>query len=425
VAAAPRLTDDLESLATALRTGATPPGVELLKRNRARVTARAGDAVLKLYLERPETAAREADALERARARGIAVPELLGRGPDWTATRWQADARPALRADLPLLRRALDDAHARGMLHNDLHLGNLLVRGGQVVFLDLQRARFLPWIPGVLRRRELGFFAYSLLEPLPAELRFVRFWRDRRAQRRWRSRSARCLEESGGFTAFAHGGEAGFRRRDADPDSLAAALGRVSELRPFKSGAGGTLYRAAPFVLKRFRGARAARQAWLGGNGLLARGIAAVRPVAWAGHWLVMHDAGPTLSDWVESDFAKSTEFERAELARALGALLARLHRRGVYHADLKANNVVARPGEEAQLLDYGRVHFGARVSRRRRVKNLAQLNAALPDAVPARPRELALATYLAESECADDPDALRRDVTAESLRRAHRWSGC
>ncbi|HTO05574.1 MAG TPA: phosphotransferase [Myxococcota bacterium] len=416
---------ELAKLAAELRTGVTPDGVEVLKRNRARVTARAGDAVLKVYLDRPETAAREAGALAAARARGIPVPDTLAVGPDWTATRWQAGARPAARADLPLLRRALDDAHRRGMLHNDLHLGNLLLREGAVIFLDLQRARFLPWVPGVLRRRELGFFAYSLLDPLPAELEPVRFWRDRRAQRRWRSRSLRCLQESGGFTAFAHAGESGFRRRDADPESLARALAACANAVPFKTSAGGALYRAAPFVLKRFPSRAAARRAWLGGNGLAARGIGVCTPVAWAGPWLVMSDGGPTLLDWVESDFARSTEFERAELADALGGLLALAHRRGVYHADLKANNVVWRPGEPAVLLDYGRVRFSARVSRRRRVKNLAQLNAALPDLVPAALRERALAAYLAGSETGDEPGALRRDVIAESLRRAHRWSGC
>ena len=416
---------ELAKLSAELRAGATPDGVEVLKRNRARVTARAGDAVLKLYLERPETAAREAAALAEARARGIAVPDTLAVGPDWTATRWQAGARPAARGDLPLLRRALDDAHRRGMLHNDLHLGNLLVRDGTVVFLDLQRARFLPWVPGILRRRELGFFAYSLLEPLPPELEPVRFWRDRRAQRRWKSRTKRCLLESGGFTAFAHGREPGFRRRDSDPESLARALDEAQSASPFKRNAAGELYRIAPFVLKRFATRRAARRAWLGGNGLVARGIGVCAPLAWAGPWLVMADGGPTLADWVESDFARSTEFERAELARALGGLLAALHRRGVYHADLKANNVVWRPGEPPQLLDYGRVHFASRVSRRRRVKNLAQLNAALPDVVPNALRERGLAAYLAESETGDEPGVLRRDVIAESLRRAHRWSGC
>jgi tRNA A-37 threonylcarbamoyl transferase component Bud32 len=139
-----------------------------------------------------------------------------------------------------------------------------------------------------------------------------------------------------------------------------------------------------------------------------------------------MEDGGPTVTDWVDGgDFARAGEPERAELARALGSLVARLHRRGVYHADLKANNVLWRPGAEPRLLDYGAVQFSSRVPRRRRVKNLAQLNAALPDLVPAALREAALATYLAESGCADEAARLRRDVVTESVRRRHRWSGC
>ncbi|HXX48061.1 MAG TPA: lipopolysaccharide kinase InaA family protein [Myxococcota bacterium] len=414
----------LAALAAELASGSTPDGVTILKRNRARVTARAGDAVLKVYLQKPETAAREARALARAHALGVDVPELLAQGESWTATRWQ-DARPAARGDLPLLLRAIGDAHARGMLHGDLHLGNLLVRGDRALFLDLQRARFLPWIPPLLRRRELGFFAYSLLEPLPPELEGVRFWRDRRAQRRWRSRTARCLAETGGFTAFVHAGERGFRRRDADAAALAGALAALPGLIPLKSRPNGKLYRRAPWMVKEFAHAADAKRAWVGGNGLEARGIATCRPLAWAGRFLVMEDGGATLSDWVDAEFAKSGADDRAELARALGGLLAQLHGRGVYHADLKANNVVWRPGEPPRLLDYGRVRFGARVSRRRRVKNLAQLNAALPDLVPAGLREDAFARYLAASGARADATALRRDVIAESLRRAHRWSGC
>jgi hypothetical protein len=353
------------------------------------------------------------------------VPELLAAGPNWTATRWLDGARPAARGDLAFLLAAVTRAHARGMLHGDLHLGNLLVRDGEVTFLDLQRARFLPWVPPLLRRRELGFLAYSLGEPLPAELAHVRFWRDRRAQTHWRSRTRRCLEESSGFRAFAHGGDAGFLRRAVDPAEVSAALDSVARVTPFKKSNGGELWRTRAWVVKRFARAADARRAWLGGNGLEARGIATCTPLAYAGRWLVMSDGGPTLSDWVDAEFAKSTAFEREELAHALGSLLARLHRRGVYHADLKANNVVWRPGEEPRLLDYGRVSFGWRVTRRRRVKNLAQLNAALPDLVPNALRERALAVYLAESATGDEPAALRRDVTSESLRRAHRWRGC
>jgi tRNA A-37 threonylcarbamoyl transferase component Bud32 len=414
----------LAALAAELAAGATPSGVEILKRNRARVAARAGDVVLKVYAAKPETAAREAAALAKARARGVPVPELVAAGASFTATRWQEGARPATRADLPLLLAAIADAHHRGMLHGDLHLGNLLVRDGGVLFLDLQRARFWPWLPGVLRRRELGFFAYSLLDPLPPELASVRFWRDRRAQRRWRSRTDRCLAETGGFTAFELGAARGFRRRDADAAALQAIVASLGELAPFKSNANGRLYRRASWVVKEFPSAAAARRAWIGGNGLEARGIATCRPIAWAGTFLVMEDGGATLSDWVDADFAKSSEKERAELADALGDLLARLHARGVYHADLKANNVVWRPGEAPRLLDYGNVRFGSRVSRRRRVKNLAQLNAALPDAVPGALRDAALARYLAAGAGREDAAALRRDVIAASLARAHRWTG-
>jgi len=420
------LSDDaFAALAAELGAGATPSGVEVLKRNRARVIARAGDALVKVYLARPATAAREARALARARQLGLSAPEPLAAGADWTATRWLDDARPAARADLPLLLRAVTRAHERGMLHGDLHLGNLLVRDGGVTFLDLQRARFLPWLPETLRRRELGFLAYSLGEPLPPELAHVRFWRDRRARTHWRSRTRRCLQESGDFTAFAHGREAGFARRKVDGTKLSAALDSVAGVTPFKRSDGGELWRTGAWVVKRFASARAARAAWLGGNGLEARAVSTCTPLAWAGPWLVMADGGPTLSDWVDGEFAKSTAFERDELAHALGSLLAKLHRRGIYHADLKANNVVWRPGEEPRLLDYGRVTFGSRVTRRRRVKNLAQLNAALPDLVPAALRERALAVYLAESATGDEPAALQRDVVSASLRRAHRWHGC
>jgi len=412
-------------IAAALRAGATLPGVEILKRNSARIVARAGDTLLKIFLERPANAAREARALARARALGVPVPELRGSGADWNATGFLSDARPATRSDLPAILSASADAHRRGLLHGDLHLGNLLVDRGRIVFLDLQRARFLPWVPGFLRRWELGYLAYSLGEPLPAELARVRLWRDRRAQTHWRSRSRRCLAESGGFTAFELEGLKGFRRRDSDEARLTRLLASLDRQTPFKDAAKTRLFRADARVVKLHARARDARAAWLAGNGLEARGLSTGTPLAWVGRWLVMEDAGPTLDGWVDRELAGASGAVRDELAARLGSLLATLHRRGIYHADLKANNVVWSPGREARLLDYGRVRFGRRVSRRRRVKNLAQLNAALPNQVPAALREAALARYLAESSYADDPSRLRRDVIAESLRRSHHWRGC
>lgn len=415
----------LRARAAALRSGQTPSGVAVLKRNRVRVVARAGDTLLKVLLERPANAAREARALGRARSLGIAVPEVLDSGPDWIATRFLASARPAERADTDAILAATARAHASGFLHGDLHLGNLLVDGGRLVFLDLQKARFLPWLPAVLRSRELGYLAYSLGEPLPPALAHVRFWRDRRAHTHWRSRTRRCVKESGSFTAFAFEDQTGFRRRDVDEAALRRALATLDAAELLKDGRNGRLYRHGPWILKELDGVAGARRAWLCGNGLEARGFATGRPLAWAGRWLVMQDAGPALDVWVRDEFARASAEVRAELAASLGALLAALHRRGVYHADLKANNVVWSPGRAPRLLDYGQVRFATRVPRRRRVKNLAQLNAALPDEVPGLLRDAALAHYLAESGYADDAARLRRDVIAESLRRSHLWRGC
>ncbi len=409
----------------ALRSGSTPSGVTLLKHNRARVVARAGDTLLKVLLERPENASREARALTRAQLCGIPVPEVLDSGPDWIATRFLASARPAERSDFDAILAATAKAHARGLLHGDLHLGNLLIDDGRVVFLDLQKARFMPWLPSLLRSWELGYLAYSLGEPLPAALAHVRFWRDRRAHTHWRSRTRRCVHETGSFTAFAFEGQTGFRRRDVDGAALREALETLEVAELLKEGPNGRLYRSGAWILKELDSAAGARRAWLCGNGLEARGFPTGRPLAWVGRWLVMHDGGPTLDLWVKTEFARASAAVRDELAACLGSLLATLHRRGVYHADLKANNVVWSPGCSARLLDYGSVHFGRRVSRRRRVKNLAQLNAALPDEVPNALREAAFARYLAESGYNDLEAPLRRDVVAMSLRRSHHWHGC
>lgn len=110
---------------------------------------------------------------------------------------------------------------------------------------------------------------------------------------------------------------------------------------------------------------------------------------------------------------------------RRLADLLADLHRRGIYHADLKASNVTWSPGQLPRLLDYQRVHFGIRVSQRRRSKNLAQLNAALPDIVPGPLRARGLDRYLEHSEFRGNARKLRQAVIALSLRRSHRWHGC
>jgi len=74
----------------------------------------------------------------------------------------------------------------------------------------------------------------------------------------------------------------------------------------------------------------------------------------------------------------RSGRRERRHLVAALAKLFARLHAAGVYHADLKDVNLLARPDGTMVLLDLERVDFGRTVPRARRVKNLMQLDRTL-----------------------------------------------
>jgi len=414
----------LTELAARLGRGEQPEAVELLKHNPVRVVARSGEAIVKVWLRPSRAPAREARALREAARRGVPVPELLDSGTDWVATHF-IEARPAVREDTPKLLPVIERMHDAGMLHGDLHLGNLLMQGDQPLILDLQRARFLPGLPGVLRSRELGYFAYSLGDPLPPSLEGVRFWRGWRAHKHWRSRTRRCVLESSGFTSFSVGKQGGFRRREVEPGALKAALLELDGAETLKLGSGTSLYRSRGWIVKQYGAKRAARRAWINARGLEARGIETSPALAWAGPWLVMRDAGPTLIDWIEERFEAAPGAEQLEMAEALGTLLGTLHSHGIYHADLKANNVAWAPGAPPRLLDTDRVRFGIGISRRHRIKNLAQLNAALPDLVPNPLRERALQVYTDTCQFAGEFSQLRAAVIELSLRRAHRWSGC
>jgi hypothetical protein len=98
-----------------------------------------------------------------------------------------------------------------------------------------------------------------------------------------------------------------------------------------------------------------------------------------------------------ESDGPRRRAAQRA-LARALGDLFRRLHADGVYHNDLKDANIlvggpVASPA--CVLLDLERVRLGARLTTRRRQKNLMQLARTLGRQASATDRLRFLAAYL------------------------------
>jgi hypothetical protein len=98
---------------------------------------------------------------------------------------------------------------------------------------------------------------------------------------------------------------------------------------------------------------------------------------------------------------------EKHRLAREFGRFVGDLHRRGIYHGDLKAVNIFVRRRdgrEEFRLVDYDRVKFGRKVSRRRRIKNLAQLAASIAVLITRTDRLRFFRAY------APDEEALRNE---------------
>jgi tRNA A-37 threonylcarbamoyl transferase component Bud32 len=93
----------------------------------------------------------------------------------------------------------------------------------------------------------------------------------------------------------------------------------------------------------------------------------------------------------------------RREFLRELGELFASLHRQDVYHNDLKDANILVRrdasgSGEQFYLLDLEGIRRYRKLNRRRRIKNLVQLNRTLGKDLRATDKLRFLEGYLGPS---------------------------
>jgi tRNA A-37 threonylcarbamoyl transferase component Bud32 len=366
-----------------------------------------------------------------------------------------------------LARRMHDAGFSHGDLHSGNLLVTGPPEDPRLYLIDLHTVRIHPrrGVRRATRRGNLAKLLHSLLTvtsagdrlrilaeyegdaPVLGERRAVarRLSARIRALERIRlaSRTRRCLRDSSSFVPGPIGPYRGFRRREVDPEEIRAdleahakcmAAGGREVLKDSARSAisrppGGdrrivvkeTRVRGPLDLLKNaFRRPRG-RAAWRNGNGLLVRQVGAARPLALAesgrwpirrGSWLVMEDVGDRtrLDLFVLRRYAgeltPSRRREKLLLVRAFALFLRDLHRRGIYHGDLKAVNVFVEYPEGGEprfvLVDYDRVRFGRRVGRRRRVKNLTQIAASVAVLVTRTDRLRFFRTW------APDEDAIR-----------------
>jgi tRNA A-37 threonylcarbamoyl transferase component Bud32 len=436
------------------------------------------------------TAERERRALVRLRAAGVAVPALralarLPGGDRLIATRDLAgstllEALPRDRAERAALLEAVGALvrrlHESGNIHGDLHGGNVLVTAAGPVLLDLGATR-RSRAPAA-RGRDIGALEHSLSERLSTADRVrlraaalgLRRPFDAGARRALRrlgraaatrahehaaSRTRRALAPGRRFARLRFGGYRGLHLRSVERSVVIAAL----EAHRTTSGSSGawTVLQAdarsrvtagptprGSMVVKEytagglrrhladvFRGSPA-RRAWLGGHGLQARGIAAATPYAFVerrrfGLPVASAAVFEDLRPFAPADRCAPAVASPEQVVEVLTHLVARLHRRGVEHGDLKASHVYLGWREQrltAGLIDLEGVRFRARLRDRQRIRALAQLNASLPDDIAAAPRCRAFARYAAALPFDRPRAAALRDVVRASLERAHRWTG-
>jgi len=118
----------------------------------------------------------------------------------------------------------------------------------------------------------------------------------------------------------------------------------------------------------------------------------------------------PSLDKLLYHDDKTLQTSAKHRLAGSLGAMIGQMHAWGIYHADLKACNILVEIKEgKLYLLDTDRVIGQTSLNRRRRIKNLVQINNSIPKKISRTLRMRFLNSYAKITQ--DDAKKLFRMV--------------
>ena len=374
--------------------------------------------------------------------------------------------------ELAMTVRAFQDS---GLFHQDLHGGNFLWEADSLFLTDLHRTKIMGSVSLNQRLWNLAHLFHSLrtmwgereqLQFLDRyfdgisdgrkkrEILFERIYpsMDRLLRRQWRSRTKRCLKESGEFTVQKERGLRYFHRRDFSLDRLKKMLDEHWDLVREKPSClaknspevnvsilkdGGERISSKQFCyphfwerMKEYFRRSKGRKAWVAANGLRARGIPTLKPLAlvekkdWMGlkeSFLFMEAPASNLEmdRYILRGFEdlKRKRFFVKNFARWLGGL----HKMSVYHKDMKTCNILVSEKGEAwdfHLLDFEDIRLNEKVDREKLFRNFLQLNTSTPRVMTKMDRFRFFREYLCLNPIVKDEKAFLGGLMDESRRR-------
>ena len=448
------------------------------------------------YLVVPSKARKEWKMAQRALAQGIPTPVPLAmaeRRKGW----FLQDAlliTQAISPSCPLIElipagghdellsqtaRLLRTTHEAGLFHQDLHAGNVLVRMAdkKLYLIDLHRSRFVRSISWRKRLWNFAQFFYSLQAWLTPEAKKAFLQRydeegdifkgkleqgleeigrqvQRIHRRHLRSRTKRCLKESGGFSLAKEQGWQIWCTRGWKPQQLLKVVARHRDI--VAKGKEGLIkadrrtaislfnYKETRLCVKEYRypgpwqpgkellrGSKA-RRGWLMGNGLVVRGIGGVIPQALLERrergllkeaFLIMETSAGygELDRYLVKVFeAQKNDARRGAFLDAFAYFMAHLYLQGIIHRDLKTCNIMVREGEGTWhfgLVDMDDVRLDTKIGLRRLLKELVQLHTSTPLFMEMSERIRFLSRYL-QLIGRDDIQEIMRAVIKDSRGR-------
>ncbi len=330
----------------------------------------------------------------------------------------------------------LRKVHRAGIFHKDLHAGNILVdeEDGELFLIDLHRSSFSRSVPERKRLWNIAQLFLSLQGKISLEEKghFLRIYDEdqdmikgdhgealRKIEkmerkiwyRHMKSRTKRCLKNSTGFYTLRGDGWKVWARREWEVGDLFEILKAHEAI--MRGEAGGLIKRdrrtaisSVDFRGKRiyvkefiypnlkerlkdtFRGVKGLK-AWIGGNGLLVRGVD-VGPVAFLlqrrallpSKAFLFMSADEGYKDLKEMISSAEGSLPKRKFLEELADFIAFLFERGIVHKDLKARNILVAErggGWRFSLTDWEDVRFRKRASRRDVIRALVQLNTSIP----------------------------------------------